>query len=166
MTTKKITPFLWFEKEALDAARFYVKVFKRGKITNVTKFGGKVLTVAFTIEGQEFLALNGGPNYQLSPAFSLFVDCKDQREVDTLWKKLTANGGAESQCGWLVDRFGLSWQIIPRRLMELMQDPVPARAQAATQKMLTMQKIDVAALERAADGAAPKARPKGRKRAA
>ena len=144
--TKKITPFLWFDDNAYEAAKFYVKTFKGGKITKVRKQGGKVFWVTFRIEGQDFMALNGGPHYQLTPAISLFVDCKDQKEVDALWKRFTKDG-AESRCGWLVDKFGLSWQIVPRRLMQLLIDPDPKRARGATQAMMKMNKIDIAALE-------------------
>ena len=150
--TKKITPFLWFNDDALEAAKFYVKIFRRSKITSVMKSNGKVMSVTFRLEGQDFMALNGGPTYKLTPAISLFVDCKDQREVDALWKKL-ARGGAESRCGWLEDKFGLSWQIIPKRLLQLLSDKDPKRAHGAMTAMLKMAKIDVEGLERGANAA-------------
>jgi predicted 3-demethylubiquinone-9 3-methyltransferase (glyoxalase superfamily) len=158
MKSKKVTPFLWFNDNAYEAAQFYVKTFKHSRILAVSGRGKQVQWVRFSVEGQELMALNGGAYFKLSPAISLFVDCEDQKEVDALWKKLT-RGGEESRCGWLVDKFGLSWQIIPRRLMQLLSDPDPQRAQRAQAEMMKMRKIDVAALERAAGApAAPAAR--------
>lgn len=148
---KKITPYLWLDGTAEQAAKLYVRVFKNSRVRRVNRWGpgapapeGSVMSVEVTLEGQDLVLFNGGPHYQLTPAFSLFVDCKDQREVDALWKKLTANGGVEEPCGWLRDRFGVSWQIIPRGLLKLLAHP------AAVQQMLTMKKLDIAALERAA----------------
>jgi predicted 3-demethylubiquinone-9 3-methyltransferase (glyoxalase superfamily) len=131
---QKITPFLWYDGRAEEAANFYTSIFKNSKILNIARCGdagpgpkGTVMTVTFQLEGQQFIALNGGPHYTFSPAISFFVDCETQAEVDELWEKLSA-GGAEVQCGWLKDKFGLSWQIIPRALMDLMQDKDPAKS--------------------------------------
>ncbi|HEV2318046.1 MAG TPA: VOC family protein [Thermoplasmata archaeon] len=145
-----VTPFLWFDRDAQAAAKLYTSLIQNSRITEVSRVrpGGPVLTVAFELNGQRFLGLNGGPIYPHSPAFSIFVTCRGQREVDRLWTALT-RGGEESRCGWLVDRFGLSWQIIPRRLLELLQDRDPRRARRATEAMMTMRKIDVPALEAA-----------------
>ena len=155
----KITPFLWFDKEAEEAAHFYVSLFKNSQVLNVTQYGetgpgepGSAMTVEFEIDGQKVIALNGGPHFEHSEAFSWSVDCEDQAEVDRLWADLTADGGEESQCGWVKDKFGLSWQIIPRRLTELVQDPDRAKANRVFECMLKMQKIDIAALEEAAKG--------------
>jgi predicted 3-demethylubiquinone-9 3-methyltransferase (glyoxalase superfamily) len=155
----KITPFLWYNDQAEEAAKFYVSVFKQGKIHCVSRRSGKtpgsddpVMSVTFELEGQQFIALNGGPHFSFTPAISLFVDCKDQAEVDELWKKLTADGGEESRCGWLKDRYGLSWQIIPHALGELLKDKDPAKAGRVMQAMLKMGKIEVKALEEAYAG--------------
>lgn len=150
---QKITTFLWFEDGAEEAARFYVSLFEGSEVTHVTPGpDGRVQWVGFTLAGQELMALNGGPAHAFTEAISLFVRCADQREVDRLWTALTADGGQESRCGWLKDRFGVSWQIIPDRLSELFADPDPDRARRATEAMLQMRRIDIAALERAADG--------------
>lgn len=153
---QKITTFLWFDTQAEEAAKFYTTLFDDSRITEVTRYGeagpgepGTVLTVAFELAGQGYVALNGGPVFSFTEAVSLQVDCVSQEEVDHLWSRLTADGGEESQCGWLKDKYGLSWQIVPRRLMELLHDPDPAKAQAVTRAMLTMRKIDVPALEAA-----------------
>ena len=152
---QRISPFLWFDHQAKDAAEFYVTLFEDAGVDDVmTTPDGSATVVSFHVGGQAVIAMNAGRDHQLSPAFSFFVEVDDQAEVDRLWSALTADGGEESMCGWLVDRFGLSWQIIPKRLMELMGDPDPGRAQRATQAMLKMQKIDVAELEAAADEAA------------
>jgi predicted 3-demethylubiquinone-9 3-methyltransferase (glyoxalase superfamily) len=155
---QKISPFLWFDSEAEDAANFYVSLFDDSSVTDVSRYpegspgpAGSVMSVNFRLAGQEFMALNAGPEFTFTEAISFFVRCKDQAEVDRLWSKLTEGGGEESQCGWLKDRWGLSWQIIPDRLGELLGDPDPARAQRAMQAMLQMQKIDVQALEDAAN---------------
>ena len=155
---QKITTFLWFDDNAEEAMNFYVSIFKNSKIGRVSRMpagtpgpAGKVITGSFTLEGQEFMALNGGPHFHFTEAISLFVSCENQAEVDELWAKLTADGGSESQCGWLKDKFGLSWQIIPTALGKLLGDPDPARAQRAMQAMLKMRKIDVAGLEAAAN---------------
>lgn len=144
---QKITTFLWFDNQAQEAAEFYCSIFKNSKILSSSP-----MSVTFQLEGQTFMALNGGPQFKFTEAISLFVNCADQTEVDSLWEKLLAGGGTESRCGWLKDRYGLSWQVIPKRLGELLGDRDPKRAQRATQAMLKMSKIDVAALEHAADG--------------
>ena len=156
---QKITPFLWFDSQAEEAANFYVATFKNSRIDSVNRYGENsldssitVLTVNFTLEGQEFMALNGGPMFQFTPAFSLYVDCKTQEEVDHLWNRLSAVPEAE-QCGWLVDKYGISWQIVPSIFIELMQDPNPAKAGAVNQAMLQMKKLDIAALQAAYDQA-------------
>jgi predicted 3-demethylubiquinone-9 3-methyltransferase (glyoxalase superfamily) len=156
---QKITPFLWFNDQAEQAANFYVSVFrKNSKILDVARYGeagpgpkGSVMTVAFELEGQKFTALNGGPQYQFTPAVSFVVNCGSQAEVDEYWKKLT-EGGQEVACGWLTDKYGLSWQIVPTRLMELITDSDKQKAGRVMQAMLQMKKIDIAALERAARG--------------
>jgi len=146
---QKITPFLWLDTQAEEAANFYVSLFKNSKITNINRYGeagplpaGTVLTVAFQLEGQEFVALNGGPQFHFSEAISLYVNCETQEEVDELWAKLT-EGGEESMCGWLKDRYGLSWQIIPAGLIEMLSSPDAEKALRATQAMFTMKKIDL-----------------------
>jgi predicted 3-demethylubiquinone-9 3-methyltransferase (glyoxalase superfamily) len=151
---QKITPFLWFNDNAEEAMNFYLSIFNDAKILNVMRQGenGPLMTATFQLEGQEFMALNGGPHFKFSEAISLFVSCQTQEEVDTLWAKLTADGGEESQCGWLKDKFGLSWQIIPTALGAALSDPDPAKAQRALQAMLQMQKIDIQALQAARDG--------------
>jgi predicted 3-demethylubiquinone-9 3-methyltransferase (glyoxalase superfamily) len=143
--TQKIATFLWFNDNAEEAAKFYVSIFKDSKILSVSP-----MTVTFQLEGQQFIALNGGPQFKFTEAISLFVRCKDQKEVDTLWAKLTADGGAESQCGWLKDKFGLSWQIIPDVLGELLSSKDAARSQRAVAAMMQMRKIDIQRLEQAA----------------
>ncbi|HEX7048543.1 MAG TPA: VOC family protein [Gammaproteobacteria bacterium] len=159
---QKITPCLWFDSEAEDAANFYCSLFKDSRILEVTRYGkegfeihgrpeGSAMTVEFELEGQKFLGLNGGPHFQFTPAISLIVDCKSQDEVDALWNKLSAHPDAE-QCGWLKDKFGLSWQIIPKALGELMSDPDPEKAGRVMNAMLKMKKLDVAALEKAYAG--------------
>ncbi len=143
---KKITPFLWFDTQAEEAANFYCSVFKNSKVLS-----SNPMMARFELEGQEFMALNGGPQFKFTEAISLYVDCKDQAEVDELWTKLTADGGEESQCGWLKDKYGLSWQIIPSILPELLTSSDQEKAQRAMQAMLKMQKIDGAELQRAYD---------------
>jgi predicted 3-demethylubiquinone-9 3-methyltransferase (glyoxalase superfamily) len=151
---QKITPFLWFDTQAEEAMNFYVSLFKNSKIGSVTRGpDGKVFTVSFELDGQPFIGLNAGPQFKFNEAVSMFVNCEDQTEVDELWAKLTAEGGEESMCGWLKDKFGLSWQIIPKALGELMGDPDPVKAQRVMQAMLQMKKIEVAGLQRAYDGA-------------
>ena len=152
----KITPFLWFNDQAEDAMNFYVSVFKTSKVLSVTRQGGgtgpkgPVMTVAFELDGQKFVGLNGGPHFTFSEAISFVVNCETQDEVDYYWDRL-GDGGQPSQCGWLKDRFGLSWQIVPTALPRLLQDPDPLKAQRVMQAMMQMTKIDVSALERAAD---------------
>ncbi|MEV0390401.1 VOC family protein [Nonomuraea sp. NPDC050643] len=153
---QKITTYLWFDNQAEEAATFYTSLFADSRILDVRRYGdagpgpaGTAMMVSFELAGQRFLALNGGPEFTFTEAISLYVDCESQAEVDELWAKLT-EGGQESQCGWLKDRWGLSWQIIPRRMHELLSDPDPAAAQQAMKAMLGMRKIDVRALEEAA----------------
>jgi predicted 3-demethylubiquinone-9 3-methyltransferase (glyoxalase superfamily) len=155
IAVRSITPFLWFNDQAEEAAKFYTSIFRNSKIVEMRRFEpkgkgrkGKAMSVSFTLGGRSFHALNGGPAYSLTPAFSLFVECVTQSEVDYLWKKLT-RGGRESRCGWLEDKFGLSWQIIPNRLMELLGDEDEERAGRALAAMLKMRKIDLLALEKA-----------------
>jgi predicted 3-demethylubiquinone-9 3-methyltransferase (glyoxalase superfamily) len=153
----KITPFLWFDTQAEAAANFYVSLFPNSRILNVSRYpdgapnAGAAMTVTFELDGQVVTALNGGTEYKLNEAFSFYVDCEDQAEVDTLWAKLTAEGGEEGPCGWCKDRFGLSWQIIPKALTELVSDPDPAKAGSVMQAMFKMKKIDTALLQQAYD---------------
>jgi predicted 3-demethylubiquinone-9 3-methyltransferase (glyoxalase superfamily) len=154
----KISTWLWFDTEGLEAAEFYCSLFPNSKITDVARYGeagprepGTVMTVTFELDGRSFAALNGGPDFTFTEAISLMVSCEDQAEVDRYWKALTADGGSEGPCGWCKDRFGLSWQVVPERLDELLADPDQARAQRAMKAMLSMGKLDVAALEAAAD---------------
>lgn len=153
---KSITPCLWFENQGETAARYYVSLFADSRMispSEPTPQGAPPpVMVVFEIAGQRVMAINGGPDFRLDEAFSFFVDCDDQAEVDRYWELLTADGGAESMCGWLRDRFGVSWQIIPRRLGELMSDPDPEKAQRVTEAMLKMKKIVVAELEEAHGG--------------
>ena len=147
---KKITPFLWFDTQAEEAMNFYVSVFKNSKVLGVSRGpDGGAQSVNFEIEDQEFIGFNAGPEFKFNEAISFFVDCKTQAEVDELWNKLTADGGEESQCGWLKDKYGLSWQIVPAALGQLMGDPDPVKAQRVVQAMLKMRKIDIAGLQRA-----------------
>ncbi|WNG32785.1 VOC family protein [Archangium violaceum] len=153
---QKITPFLWFNQEAEEAANFYVSLFEDSKILSVVRHGdagpgpkGSVMVVEFQLAGQKFSALNGGPTFKFTEAISLLVNCDSQEEIDTLWSKLTANGGQEVECGWLKDRFGLSWQIVPSRFFQMMQDKDPKRSQRVMQAMLTMKKFNIARLEEA-----------------
>jgi len=155
---QKIVPFLWFNDNAEEAMNFYVSIFKNSKVGRVTRYGdagpgpkGSVRWCTFTLEGQEFHALNGGPHFKFTQAISLFVNCETQQEVDELWKKLSA-GGREDQCGWLQDKYGLSWQIIPTILGKLLGDKDPVKANRAMQAMLQMKKIDINGLQRAYDG--------------
>ena len=147
---QKITPFLWFDNQAEAAARFYTSIFKNSKILNVSPGpNGAAMVVSFQIEGQELIALNGGPRFQFTEAVSLVVNCNTQEEVDYYWAKLTAGGGEESMCGWLKDKFGFSWQIVPVQLAKFLSDKDPQRAGRVMQAMLQMKKIDIATLERA-----------------
>jgi predicted 3-demethylubiquinone-9 3-methyltransferase (glyoxalase superfamily) len=154
---QKITPFLWFDNQAEEAVNYYVSIFKNSKITDVSRYGeggpgtpGQVMAISFQLDGQNFSALNGGPIFQFTEAISFFVDCANQAEVDTLWEKLST-GGEKSQCGWLKDKFGVSWQIVPSVLGSLIGGPDPVRAQRAMQAMLKMSKIDIAELQKAYD---------------
>ena len=154
---QKINPFLWFDDQAEDAAKFYVSLFKDSKIVNVARYGeggpgpkGTAMSVTFELAGQKFMALNGGPHFKFSEAISFFINCETQREVDELWEKLSA-GGEKSRCGWLKDKYGLSWQVIPTALGEMLQDKDPKKSQRVMQAMLQMDKIDIAVLKQAYD---------------
>jgi predicted 3-demethylubiquinone-9 3-methyltransferase (glyoxalase superfamily) len=148
-TVQKITTFLTFHNQAEEAMNMYVSIFNNAKIVSISRIGGQFLTGTFEIEGQHFMVLNGGPTFSFTHGISLFVNCETQAEVDALWEKLTADGGEEVECGWLKDRFGVSWQIIPSILGKLLNHPDPAKAQRAMNAMLQMRKIDIAALEQA-----------------
>jgi predicted 3-demethylubiquinone-9 3-methyltransferase (glyoxalase superfamily) len=157
---QKITPFLWFDSNAEEAMNFYVSIFKNSKILSVARYGdagpgpkGTVMAATFQLEGQQFQALNGGPKYKFTPAISLFVNCETQQEVDELWAKLLEGGGREDQCGWLQDKFGLSWQIIPTLLPKLLSDKDPKKASRVMKAMLQMKKIDSKKLQQAYDQA-------------
>jgi len=161
---QKITPFLWFDNNAEEAANFYVSVFKNSKILNVSRYGdagpgpkGSVMVVSFQLEGQQFTALNGGPQFKFSEAFSFVVNCETQKEIDEYWSKLTSGGGKESECGWLKDKFGFSWQIVPTALWKLMSGD-PKKANRVMQAVLQMKKLDIATLEEAAEGRVPATR--------
>ena len=152
---RRITPFLWFDTQAEEAARFYVSIFANSRILSTTRYGeagpgpkGGVMTVRFELDGQELIALNGGPHFKFNEAISLSVDCKTQEEVDAFWEKLS-RGGQEGPCGWLKDRYGLSWQINPSILGELLADPDPAKSKRVMEAMLKMKKIDIAGLRKA-----------------
>jgi predicted 3-demethylubiquinone-9 3-methyltransferase (glyoxalase superfamily) len=151
----RITPFLWFDTQAEEAANFYVSVFNNSKLVNITRYGeagpgpkGSVMTVVFELDGQEFIALNGGPQFTFTEAISFSVDCKTQEELDEFWEKLS-EGGEEGPCGWLKDKYGLSWQINPTILGEMLNDPDPEKSKRVMEAMLTMNKIDSAGLKRA-----------------
>jgi predicted 3-demethylubiquinone-9 3-methyltransferase (glyoxalase superfamily) len=153
-----VTPFLWFDTNAEDAARFYTSVFKNSKIGKITRYGdagpgpkGQVMTVEFELDGLQFTALNGGPQFKFNEAVSFSVSCESQEEVDDYWEKLTA-GGEPGPCGWLKDKFGLSWQVNPTILHKMLSDPDPAKSQRVMKAMLQMKKIDIAGLKRAYDG--------------
>ena len=155
MPVQKITPFLWFDHQAEEAANFYASIFPNSKVVKVVRYGkagpgpaGSAMTVEFQLEGQSFVALNGGPHFKFTEAISFVVNCQTQDEVDTYWEKLSA-GGAEVQCGWLKDKFGLSWQIVPTELPELLSDPDPEKSQRVMKVMMTMKKLDINALKQA-----------------
>jgi predicted 3-demethylubiquinone-9 3-methyltransferase (glyoxalase superfamily) len=155
---QKITPFLWFDTQAEEAARFYASIFPRSKILNVARYGeagpgpkGSVMTVEFELAGQRMIALNGGPHFKFTEAISLSVDCKDQKEVDRYWTRLSQSG-QESMCGWLKDKYGLSWQVNPSILGKLLSDKDAKKAQRVMEAMLKMRKIDIAALKAAGEG--------------
>jgi predicted 3-demethylubiquinone-9 3-methyltransferase (glyoxalase superfamily) len=156
---QKISPFLWFDDQAEDAVNFYISIFKNSKIVSVARYGeegakvsgrlqGTVMTVTFQLDGQEFIALNGGPHFTFSPAISFFVSCETQEELDELWDKLS-EGGEIEQCGWLKDKYGVSWQIVPTVLGELLNDPDPVKSKRVMKAMLQMNKIDIAKLKQA-----------------
>jgi predicted 3-demethylubiquinone-9 3-methyltransferase (glyoxalase superfamily) len=154
---QKITPYLWFDDQAEEAVNFYTSLFKNSKILSVSRYGeggpgpaGSVMTISFQLDGQEFVALNGGPEYKFTEAISLFVNCVNQEEVDRLWAKFT-EGGEEGPCGWLKDRYGLSWQIIPSGLVEMLSSPDPKKSSRAMQAMLAMKKIDLVKIKQAYD---------------
>ena len=156
---QKITPFLWFNDQAEEAMHFYVSIFKNSKVGRVTRCGeagpgpkGAVMSATFQLEGQDFMALNGGPHFSFTPAISMFVNCETQEEVDELWEKLSA-GGSKERCGWLKDKYGLSWQIIPSALGKLMGDKNPAKAKSVMNAMLQMNRIDIKTLQQAYDQA-------------
>ncbi len=154
---QKITPFLWFNDNAEEAVNFYTSIFKDSKVISLSRYGdagpgpkGTVMTATFQLEGQQFMALNGGPHFQFTPAISLFVSCETQEEIDELWKKLS-KGGEEQRCGWLQDKFGLSWQIIPSALGRMLNDKDPVKSQRVMQAMLAMDKINIKDLIKAYD---------------
>ena len=162
---QKISPFLWFDHEAEEAAKFYTSIFKNSKIGRILRYGeeaakisstgqpaGSVLTVEFEIEGQKFVALNGGPRFKFNESISFAMNCETQEEVDYFWEKLTADGGEESQCGWLKDKFGLSWQVVPTVLIDMLQDKDSEKAERVMKVMLQMQKIDIKKLKAAHRG--------------
>jgi predicted 3-demethylubiquinone-9 3-methyltransferase (glyoxalase superfamily) len=157
---QKITPFLWFDNNGEEAINFYLSVFKNSKVISTSRWGeqappglaGKMMGATFELDGQTFMALNAGPMFKFTEAISLYVNCETQPEVDELWSKLIADGGAESMCGWLKDKYGLSWQIIPTALPKLINDKDSVKAQRVMQVMLGMKKIDIAGLQRAYDG--------------
>lgn len=160
---QKITPFLWFDNQAEEAVNFYVSVFRNSKIGKITRYSeasaqaagrpkGSVMTAEFQLEGQNFVALNGGPHFKFTEAVSFVVNCETQEEVDYFWEKLIADGGQESQCAWLKDKYGLSWQIVPRVMVEMLQDKDAQKAKQVMEAMLQMKKIDIATLKRAYDG--------------
>ena len=159
MASRKITPFLWFDSDAEEAVNFYTSIFKNSKIGDVARYGdegakaagrpkGSVMTISFELDGQKFAALNGGPVFKFTPAVSFVVDCKTQEEVDEYWEKLSA-GGEKSRCGWLKDKYGISWQIVPSLLPKLLQDKDAGKSRRVMQAMLQMNKLDIAALKQA-----------------
>ena len=148
-----ITPFLWFDTQAEEAMNFYTSIFERSKIVSIHRAHGKVMSVQFELEGQPFMAFNAGPRFPFTEAISFFVGCETQQEIDELWSKLTADGGAPTQCGWLKDKFGLSWQIIPKALGRMLTDKDAAKSTRVMNAMLQMIKLDLAELQTAYDGA-------------
>ncbi|HZF25688.1 MAG TPA: VOC family protein [Steroidobacteraceae bacterium] len=156
---QKITPFLWFDDQAEEVVKFYASIFKNSKVGKIARYGdgmpgpkGQVMTVAFQLSGQDFIALNGGPTFKFTEAVSFMVNCETQAEVDEMWETLSA-GGEKSQCGWLKDKFGLSWQVVPAVLVELVSDKDPKKSQRVMEAVLKMTKLDIATLERAYEGA-------------
>jgi predicted 3-demethylubiquinone-9 3-methyltransferase (glyoxalase superfamily) len=148
-----ITPFLWFDSQAEEAMNFYTSIFKRSKVISVNRAQGQVMSVQFELEGQAVMALNGGPLFKFTEAVSFFVACETQQEIDELWAKLTADGGAPSRCGWLKDRFGLSWQIVPASLGRMLGDKDATRSKRVMDTMMQMNKLDLSRLQQAYDGA-------------
>ena len=149
----KITPLLWFDTQAEEAMNLYTSIFKPSKVISVNRAQGRVMSVQFELEGQQFMALNAGPMFKFNEAVSFFVGCETQEEIDELWAKLTADGGSPSRCGWLKDKFGLSWQIVPAALGQMLGDKDPARAKRVADAMLAMNKLDIKQLQQAYDGA-------------
>jgi predicted 3-demethylubiquinone-9 3-methyltransferase (glyoxalase superfamily) len=154
---QRITPCLWFDGQAEEAANFYVSIFNNSQILNISRYGdagpgpaGSVMTVSFQLDGQEYIALNGGPQFKFTEAISLTVNCETQAEVDTFWEKLLQDGGQEIHCGWLKDKYGLSWQVVPNLLPSLISDPDPEKSQNVMKALLQMTKLDIAALQKAA----------------
>jgi predicted 3-demethylubiquinone-9 3-methyltransferase (glyoxalase superfamily) len=147
-----ITPFLWFDTQAEEAMNFYASIFKHSKIISINRAHGKVMSVQFDLEGQRFMALNAGPQFKFTEAISLFVGCETQGEIDELWARLIADGGAPSRCGWLKDKFGLSWQIVPNALGRMLGDQDAAKSQRVMNAMLQMDKLDVKGLQQAYEG--------------
>ena len=149
---QKITTFLWFDNQAEEAIRHYSSIFKNGRVVNELRQGGKLITATFELDGQQFIALNGGPNFKFSEAISLLVNCETQQEIDYFWEKLS-DGGSKSQCGWLKDKFGLSWQVVPTALGRLVTDPDPKKSKAVWDALMKMSKIVIADLQKAGDSA-------------
>ncbi len=147
-----ITPFLWFDTQAEEAMNFYASVFSRSKVISINRAQGRVMSVQFELEGQEFMALNAGPQFKFTEAISFFVGCETQLEIDDLWAKLTVDGGAPSRCGWLKDKFGLSWQIVPNSLGRMLNDKDPAKSKRVLNAMLQMGKLDLKQLQQAYNG--------------
>jgi predicted 3-demethylubiquinone-9 3-methyltransferase (glyoxalase superfamily) len=153
MPMPTITPFLWFDGQAEEAMNHYVSIFRNSRVLSVSRFGDKASSVTFELDGQRFLGLNGGPHYTFNEAVSFFISCESQEELDYYWERLLAGGGTESQCGWLKDRFGLSWQVVPTVLSKLVGDQNPRRSKATIDAMLQMRKLVIADLQRAHDAA-------------
>ena len=156
---QKITPFLWYDDKAEEAANFYVSIFKNSKVLSLVRYGdagpgpkGSVMTVEFELQGQKFVGLNGGPLFKFTEAVSFAINCESQEEVDYFWQKLTAEGGAESQCGWLKDRYGLSWQVVPTAVIAMLKDKDSAKSQRVMQAVMQMKKIDIPILKQAYEG--------------
>ena len=147
-----VTPFLWFDSQAEEAMNLYASIFPNAKVGNVNRAGGRVMSVDFELEGQKFMALNGGPMYKFNESVSFFVSCENQAEIDNYWSKLTADGGEPGRCGWLKDKFGLSWQIVPKSLGTLLSSTDPARAKRVVDAFMPMSKLDVQKLQDAYDG--------------
>ena len=157
---QKITPFLWYDNQAEEAANFYVSIFKNSRVLSVVRYGeagpgpkGSVMTVEFELEGQKFVGLNGGPHFKFTEAVSFAINCEAQEEVDYFWEKLTAEGGAESQCGWLKDKYGLSWQVVPTAVIEMLKDKDPEKSERVMKAVFQMKKIDISKVKQAYEGA-------------